>query len=135
MSHVKRTAEARDDDEEQVVIFTNDKDELLKAIRRPDDPLSATALRDSSLTTPGADAGASAARAAFNRPCELLLVLLPPTSAGLYNEVKQATDSHLSIVSQCCVMAKASIGPRAQLRGRMHYAANLALKVGVCVWC
>ena len=80
-------------------------------------------------------AGASAARAAFNRPCELLLVLLPTTSAGLYNEVKQATDSHLSIVSQCFVMAKASIGPRAQLRGRMQYAANLALKVGVCVWC
>ena len=41
---------------EQVVVFTDDKDELLKAIRRPDDPLSATALRDSSRTTAGADA-------------------------------------------------------------------------------
>jgi conjugative relaxase-like TrwC/TraI family protein len=41
---------------EQVVIFTDDKDDLLKAIRRPDDPLSATALRDSSRTAPGTDA-------------------------------------------------------------------------------
>jgi conjugative relaxase-like TrwC/TraI family protein len=37
---------------EQVQIFTDDKEQLLKAIRRPDDPLSATALGESLMTKP-----------------------------------------------------------------------------------
>lgn len=37
---------------EQAVIFTDDKEELLKAVSRPDDPLSATQLAESSNQTP-----------------------------------------------------------------------------------
>ncbi len=38
---------------EQVLIFTDDKEELLKAIRRPDDPMSATAIGEASRTKAG----------------------------------------------------------------------------------
>ena len=37
---------------EQAVIFTDDKEELLKAVSRPDDPLSATQLAESTNGTP-----------------------------------------------------------------------------------
>ena len=38
---------------EQVQIFTDDRKELLRAISRPDDPLSATELADSAQPKPG----------------------------------------------------------------------------------
>jgi conjugative relaxase-like TrwC/TraI family protein len=51
---------------EQVQIFTDDKEELLTAMRRPDDPLSATALGESSPTTTEAY-DPSRSRRPFNR--------------------------------------------------------------------
>ena len=56
---------------EQVQIFTDDKEELLKAIRRPDDPLSATALGESSPTKTEAS-DPSRPRRPFNRESSVL---------------------------------------------------------------
>jgi conjugative relaxase-like TrwC/TraI family protein len=38
---------------EQAVVFTDDKDELLRAMKRPDDPMSATKLAESTKQQPG----------------------------------------------------------------------------------
>ncbi|EFN55085.1 hypothetical protein CHLNCDRAFT_134979 [Chlorella variabilis] len=70
---------------------------------------------------------AEAARQTFNRPCQLVLVVLPDTGQQLYKEVKQAGDSMLGIPSQCVVSKKAGIGFPA--RGRPQYCANVAMKM------
>ncbi|PRW57108.1 argonaute 1 [Chlorella sorokiniana] len=70
---------------------------------------------------------ADAARQTFNRPAQLILVVLPDTGQQLYKEVKQASDSMLGVPSQCVVAKKAGIGFPA--RGRPQYCANVAMKV------
>eukprot|EP01026_Neomeris_dumetosa_P014142 TRINITY_DN1507_c0_g1_i1.p1 TRINITY_DN1507_c0_g1~~TRINITY_DN1507_c0_g1_i1.p1 ORF type:complete len:1050 (+),score=164.29 TRINITY_DN1507_c0_g1_i1:432-3152(+) len=67
---------------------------------------------------------------------EILLVLLPTTSADLYNAVKRATvaASGIGVPSQCFVAEKAGIGGRKGGRSRgvsPDYCANLAMKINV----
>ena len=64
-----------------------------------------------------------------NRSAQILLVVLPTRQTQLYREIKQATDSLLGVSSQCVVAGKAGVGRGAQVRGRMQYAANVALKI------
>lgn len=70
---------------------------------------------------------ADAARQTFQRPAQLVLVVLPDTGQHLYKDVKQASDSMLGMPSQCVVAKKAGIGFPA--RGRPQYCANVAMKV------
>lgn len=65
----------------------------------------------------------------YKAPCEIIMVLLPSKAQGLYREIKQCSDSHIGIPSQCFVTTSAGIGPNNFPKGRKQYCANLALKI------
>ncbi|GBF95153.1 hypothetical protein Rsub_07737 [Raphidocelis subcapitata] len=75
------------------------------------------------------------AEGAFDgKKCQLVLVLLPSKGKDTYQAVKQAGDSECSVPTQCFVAAKAGVGRSSPPpKGRMQYAANLALKINTKV--
>jgi hypothetical protein len=64
-------------------------------------------------------------------PCITPLNGCPAGWPQTYRAIKQASDSVISIPSQCIIMAKAGMGPQGKPGGRMQYIANVILKINV----